>query len=73
MSHDEVIWTRRGRHTPRLCQACGAPMAADTDVCWRCQAIWSFDGTPWVEGTAPRAAAPASAPALTPVAAAPTA
>ena len=32
--------TRRGRHTPRLCRTCDAPMAGQENTCWRCGAVW---------------------------------
>ncbi len=32
--------TRLGRHIPRLCQTCGAPMAGQEDTCWQCGAVW---------------------------------
>lgn len=30
----------RGRHLPRLCRSCGAPMARQEDNCWHCEAVW---------------------------------
>lgn len=30
----------RGRHFPRLCRSCEAPLARKDDVCWRCDAAW---------------------------------
>ena len=30
----------RERHFPRLCRSCDAPMARQTDNCWRCEAAW---------------------------------
>jgi hypothetical protein len=32
----------RGRHFPRLCRSCGAPMARQKDTCWSCEAIWDY-------------------------------
>ena len=32
--------TMRGRHFPRLCRSCDAPMARQGDSCWRCEAVW---------------------------------
>jgi len=32
--------TGRGRHIPRLCPSCGAPMAGQEDSCWHCGAAW---------------------------------
>ena len=32
----------RGRHFPRLCRSCGAPMARQEDSCWRCAAVWDY-------------------------------
>jgi hypothetical protein len=32
----------RGRHFPRLCRSCGAPMARQEDTCWSCEAIWDY-------------------------------
>jgi hypothetical protein len=32
--------TRRGRHIPRLCETCSAPLAGQEDTCWRCGAAW---------------------------------
>jgi hypothetical protein len=34
----------RHRHHPRLCGACGAPMAREQDACWRCATPWTDDG-----------------------------
>jgi hypothetical protein len=31
------------RHTPRLCQTCDAPMARQTDTCWKCGATWATE------------------------------
>lgn len=33
----------RHRHHPRSCAACGAPMAAQQDACWRCATPWAED------------------------------
>jgi hypothetical protein len=30
----------RGRHFPRLCGSCDAPMAHQQDTCWSCAAAW---------------------------------
>jgi hypothetical protein len=30
----------RGRHFPRLCRSCDAPMARQQDTCWSCAAVW---------------------------------
>lgn len=30
----------RGRHFPRLCQSCDAPLARKDDACWRCHEAW---------------------------------
>ena len=30
----------RGRHFPRLCRSCDAPLARKDDACWRCHAAW---------------------------------
>lgn len=30
----------RNRHHSRLCQSCRAPMARQSDICWRCSAAW---------------------------------
>jgi hypothetical protein len=30
----------RGRHFPRLCRSCDAPMARQQDTCWNCAAAW---------------------------------
>jgi hypothetical protein len=32
----------RGRHFPRLCRSCDAPMAGQEDSCWRCGAAWDY-------------------------------
>ena len=29
-----------GRHFPRLCRSCDAPMARQEDTCWSCGAAW---------------------------------
>jgi hypothetical protein len=29
---------RRGRHLPRVCRSCSAPLASQEDDCWRCGA-----------------------------------
>jgi hypothetical protein len=31
----------RGRHFPRLCRSCDAPMARQQDFCWSCGAAWT--------------------------------
>jgi hypothetical protein len=30
----------RGRHIPRLCRMCDAPMARQGGACWHCGAVW---------------------------------
>ena len=30
----------RGRHFPRLCRSCDAPLARKDDACWRCDEAW---------------------------------
>ena len=30
----------RGRHIPRLCRMCDAPMAGQEGTCWHCGAVW---------------------------------
>ena len=30
----------RDRHVPRLCSSCGAPMARQEELCWKCGADW---------------------------------
>jgi hypothetical protein len=32
----------RGRHFPRLCRSCNAPMARQEDTCWSCEAAWDY-------------------------------
>ena len=34
----------RGRHLPRVCRSCHAPMARQTSACWRCGAEWATEG-----------------------------
>jgi hypothetical protein len=29
-------YVRRGRHVPRVCRSCSAPLASQEDDCWRC-------------------------------------
>ena len=36
----------RNRHLPRLCRECQAPMAGQTDTCWRCGAAWTSGEAP---------------------------
>jgi predicted amidophosphoribosyltransferase len=36
----------RERHFPRLCGACAAPMARQSDTCWRCGTAWSEEAEP---------------------------
>ena len=36
----------RGRHFPRVCRSCQAPMARQEDTCWRCGARWAADDAP---------------------------
>ncbi len=31
----------RGRHFPRLCRSCEAPLARKDDACWRCEEPWT--------------------------------
>jgi hypothetical protein len=31
----------QGRHLPRLCGTCDAPMARQEDACWHCGAPWA--------------------------------
>jgi hypothetical protein len=31
----------RNRHEPRLCHGCQAPMAGQTDRCWKCGETWA--------------------------------
>jgi predicted amidophosphoribosyltransferase len=31
----------RNRHEPRLCHGCQAPMAGQTDRCWKCGEAWA--------------------------------
>jgi hypothetical protein len=33
--------TMRNRHEARLCHGCQAPMAGQTDRCWKCGEVWS--------------------------------
>jgi hypothetical protein len=33
----------RGRHFPRLCRCCDAPMARQQDACWSCATAWNDD------------------------------
>lgn len=35
--------TRRGRHIPRLCRSCTAPIGGQEDSCWSCGAVWVDD------------------------------
>jgi hypothetical protein len=41
----------RGRHFPRLCRSCDAPMARQQDTCWSCAAAW--DDRPAPQRTPP--------------------
>ncbi len=36
----------RDRHFPRLCSSCQAPMARQTDACWRCGMDWASEDQP---------------------------
>lgn len=36
----------RERHFPRLCGSCRAPMARQSDRCWRCGTAWSTEASP---------------------------
>jgi hypothetical protein len=36
----------RDRHFPRLCRACGVPMARQEDTCWRCGSQWADEDAP---------------------------
>jgi hypothetical protein len=36
----------RGRHFPRVCRCCQAPMARQEDTCWDCGARWTADDAP---------------------------
>jgi hypothetical protein len=49
----------RDRHFPRLCRKCDAPMARQTDTCWRCGVRWSDKS----ETKSNSPAAPGAAPA----------
>lgn len=33
--------THVNRHRPRLCRECTAPMAGQSEVCWKCGAAWT--------------------------------
>jgi hypothetical protein len=33
--------TMRNRHEARLCKACEAPMAGESDRCWKCGDVWA--------------------------------
>lgn len=33
----------RDRHIPRVCRSCRAPMARQTDACWRCGTDWATE------------------------------
>jgi hypothetical protein len=36
----------RGRHFPRVCRSCSAPMARQEDRCWRCGTQWATEDGP---------------------------
>jgi hypothetical protein len=36
----------RERHFPRLCGSCRAPMARQSDRCWRCGTAWLTEASP---------------------------
>jgi predicted amidophosphoribosyltransferase len=36
----------RERHFPRLCHACGSPMARQEDACWQCGTQWASETPP---------------------------
>ena len=36
----------RERHFPRMCRACGSPMARQEDTCWRCGTRWASEDVP---------------------------
>ena len=36
----------RERHVPRLCHACQAPMARQSETCWRCGTQWASEDEP---------------------------
>jgi len=42
----------RDRHIPRLCSACGSPMARQESSCWQCGAAWTLADRPPDEATA---------------------
>jgi hypothetical protein len=48
----------RDRHFPRLCRKCDAPMARQTDACWRCGTRWVDKSVPTGDSPAIRGAAP---------------
>jgi len=43
----------RGRHFPRLCRSCDAPLARKDDAYWRCQEDWADRQGTAVAGSAP--------------------
>lgn len=51
----------RGRHFPRLCGHCHAPMARQEDICWRCGTPWAAEEQPPVALHAISTAAPEEA------------
>ncbi len=50
----------RGRHFPRLCRSCEAPLARKDDACWHCQEVWTDRQETGVAGSAPIGAEPRS-------------
>jgi hypothetical protein len=36
----------RDRHSPRLCDSCGAPMARQEAACWSCGTQWAAEEVP---------------------------
>lgn len=52
----------RGRHFPRLCLSCDAPLARKDDACWRCHAEWADDAEAATAGARVVMAAPSLQP-----------
>ncbi len=50
----------RGRHFPRVCRGCEAPLARKDDACWRCQEVWTDRQETGVDRSAPSRAEPRS-------------
>lgn len=46
----------RGRHFPRLCRNCEAPLARKDDACWRCEEVWADRQETGGPGSAPTGA-----------------